>query len=140
MIITTDHPSALLAWASDRIMPGLDWEPGTRAIGVLDEAGQIRAVAAYNMFYDGCCSAHIATDGSRAWANRGVLQAWFEYPFRQCGLSRMTAPVAADNVSAQILALKMGFSFEGRQRAGFLGKDVVLLGMLRSECRWIGSE
>lgn len=138
MILTTDHQATLLDWAADRIMPGLNWEPGTKAIGVLE--GGIRAVAAFNMFYDGSCSAHIATDGSRAWANRGVLRAWFEYPFQQCNLSRMTAPIAADNIAAQILALKMGFSFDGRQRAGFLGKDVVLLGMLRSECRWIGSE
>lgn len=140
MILTTDNRGALLKWAADRTIPGMRWEPNTRAIGVLDPAGGIRAVATYNMFYDGGCHMHVASDGSRAWANRGVLRAGFEYPFVQLGLSRLTAPIPCDNVASQILALKLGFSFEGRLRGYYSGIDAIIFGMTRDECRWVGQE
>lgn len=140
MKLSIDNRDDLLTWAAQKIGTPNRWAPDTKAIGVFDDFGVLRAVSAYNMFYDGGCAAHIASDGSRTWANRGVLRAWFEYPFIQLQLNRMTAPIHADNVAAQILALKLGFGFEGRQREGVYGKDVILLGMMKHECRWIRGE
>jgi len=128
-----EHPR-YLAWAAERI--GLDrWPADSQALRVTRDE-QIKAVVVFNTFFDVSCCAHIATDGQRDWANRGVLYGIFAYPFLQLGLRRLTLPIASQNVPAQILALKLGFGFEGRLINGRADDDEILLGMLRENCIW----
>lgn len=121
-----------LVWAASIIGNGL-WPEETKGITIY-RAGQRRAVVGYNAFYDGGCSAHIASDGSRDWVSRGALYAMFAYPFEQCGLDRVSLLIGVRNINAQVFALKLGFSFDGRVR--HTGEDKILFGMLRSECIW----
>ena len=124
------------AWAAERIAGGARFGDEAVTIGV-ERGGTLCAVAIYNLFTDSSCHAHIASDGSKAWASPGVLAAIFAYPFRQCGVRRITLPIAASNRASLILAIKLGFQFEGRLIAGCGDEDEILLGMLAEDCHWI---
>lgn len=137
LTLVYDRRDDLLAWAAEKMgSPNMQWAPDTATIGVA-RGDAVCAVAAYNIFSGSGCCAHIATDGSRTWASRGILAALFAYPFIQCGLDRITLPISRKNIRSQILALKLGFSFEGRLARNHDGEDEILLGMLREECPWL---
>ena len=54
------------------------------------------------------------------------------------GLSRLRAPIASTNTSAQVVALKSGFEFEARLRASAAnGSDVILMVLEPDKCRWL---
>lgn len=81
---------------------------------------------------------HIATDGTKRWANRRFIFACFDYPFNQLKCYRVTAVVCISNSNAVKLVLKLGFKLEGRLRKAFpSGEDALLFGMLKEECRWL---
>lgn len=73
-----------------------------------------------------------------AFVTRAVICKVFWYPFVQLGLPRVSAEVEAGNTRCIRLATGMGFAIEGRKRqAGANGCDVLLLGLLRDEFRFI---
>ena len=123
-----------IAWAEERL--DCDFEPATTGISV-HLGDELRAVALYNHWSREGCMAHIVSDERKKWATRGVLYAFFAYPFIQEGRGRITLPIRADNVDAQVFALKLGFGFEGRMRNAIEGQDQIIMGMRRDECRWI---
>lgn len=129
--------SRLCVWAAERLgTPDMEWPADTKTIGI-ESDGETVAVALFNLFLgEGCC-AHIATNGARNWASRSALRALFAFPFIQVNLDRITLPIASQNITSQVLALKLGFSFEGRLRNGANGDDEIIMGMLREECPWL---
>ena len=137
--LTIDDPPSLLAWAAGRA--GMTSPPkGCKAIGVLVD-DQLSAVLAYSNFSSLNCVFYIYTDKKRCWATRPVLRMMFHYPFVQCGLGRITAFIDADNRQSMIMCLKLGFRLEGVLRGpSDTSEDVYVLGMLRSECRWLDDE
>lgn len=79
---------------------------------------------------------HVASDGSKRWLSRKFLRACFSYPFEQLGVQRVTGLVSTSNVDALKFDLHLGFVVEGRLRkAAQDGSDLLVLGMLRHECR-----
>lgn len=134
-IVYDDQPR-LLEWARQKI-PGSDWEPDVKAIGQ-EIRGEIRAVALFERFTQGDCQVHLCSDGSRRWMNRAYLVACFAYPFIQLGQRRITGLVPASNESAIRLNLHFGYVIEGRLRQAMPdGSDLLVMGMLRKECRFI---
>ena len=83
---------------------------------------------------------HIASDGSRNWLSRDFLAAMFAYPFVQLRLHRVTGLIAASNADSLRFARHIGFRDEGVMREGAPDGDMMVLGMLRRECRWIAKE
>lgn len=72
---------------------------------------------------------------------RQALAAAFYYPFVQNGLRRLTGLVEASNTDALRLNRHMGWRPEGVLReAARNGDDLIVLGMLRRECRFILSQ
>lgn len=135
--LTVDKQAELLRWAAPRV--GVEtWRADSYAMGMLGTDGRVVAVAVLNMFADGAAWVHFATDRMRNWASRGALCTFFFMAFREMGLNRLTARTTVDNIDMQILALKLGFRFEGVERNSLNGKDVVVFGMLARECGWIG--
>ncbi len=124
-----------IAWAAERI-GGVVWPRDTQALAIYD-GDELSAVTLYNMFMDASCSAHIATNGKRSWATRGMLYGIFAFPFLQLDLRRITAPIAASNKPAIINAINLGFQFEGRLIHARAHDDEIVMGMLREECIWI---
>lgn len=82
--------------------------------------------------------AHIASDGSRKWISPAFLGAIFWYPFEQLKCNRITVFVRVDNVDSQRFVEHLGFKREGQLRAACTdGSDLIIYGMLKSECRYI---
>lgn len=79
----------------------------------------------------------IAVYGEGNWATKSFLTSCFWYVFKQLNCVRCTAQVAASNVRAYRMNTRLGFQLEGIQRKGLGDEDILLLGMLRNECRWL---
>lgn len=123
-----------LKFAEDAI--GIKFGNDAKAIARIVD-GQTRAVCVYEGFCDVDCRIHIATDGSFMPINRKFLKHCFWYPFVQLKLNRITGLVPATNKRALKFDLSLGFVSEGLIRKGLPGDDLVILGMLREECRFI---
>lgn len=75
---------------------------------------------------------------SKRWATKGVLKYVFGVVFKIIGAERCSVFVSADNDKSLNMCLRLGFKQEGLLRYFRNdGKDCVLLGMLKNECRWI---
>lgn len=126
----------MVAWAEARI-PACKFRDDAKAIGVRSEAGLI-GVAVFDSFTTTGCWISIASDGSGRWLTREFIIRVFAYPFIQIGYPRLNAFVSVDNPSSMSVCEGFGFHREGVMRqAGANGEDLVMLGMLRSECRWL---
>lgn len=125
----------LLQWAQERI--GVAFRRDAYTIG-LEKDGALVAVVVYDGFSETDCNMHIASDGTRAWMNKALLLAAFAYPFTQLGLLRVTGLVPAHNADALAFDEHIGFVREGfHPKAGPGGSDLVSLGLLRDNCRFI---
>lgn len=129
----------LIPWAAKRT--GIQsFKPDATAIGQ-EKNGEIVAVVVYDGFTDADCNMHIASDGSRTWLTRELLVRAFAYPFIQLGYRRVTGLVPAGNADALRFDEHLGFKREGyHPKAGPDGGDIISLGMLRENCRFIPKE
>lgn len=137
---TTDQPR-LLRWAARRC--GIDggWLADSEAIGATDGPdGPLRIVGVLNGFHDQGAQVHVATSGAAPRPLLACVAPLFDYAFRVRGLARVTARIAVGNVAAQMVALRLGFSVEGRERAGRDGQDMAVFGLLRAEAGWLEKE
>lgn len=135
-MVTTEQDPAYFRWASDILK--VEFVPGTgcKALTNLSADGRVLGVVIYSRFTARNCEMSVASDGSGHWMTREYLRATFGYPFVQCKLQRVMAVVEANNARALALDLRLGFVQEGRLRDWFPDQDGLLLGMLRSECRY----
>lgn len=126
-----------IPWARDRIGLLRPFEQYAKAIMLLDDQ-KLLAVTVYTDYAPRNISLHIASNGSKRWLTRAFLLASFDYPFDQLGVRRVTGLVAASNPAALKFDLHLGFRVEGRMRgASEDGSDLLVLGMLRHECRYL---
>lgn len=125
----------LKAWAVERY-PDAAVEEDSHAMGY-EVDGELVVVVLYNGFTTHCCSMHVVSDGKSRWPSRGFLAAAFAYPFEQLGLHRVTAYVPAKNTAALMLDLRLGFQPEGRMVEALPDDDLIVLGMLRRNCKWL---
>lgn len=128
----------LLRWAQAG-MGGLTFRDDATTIGI-ERNGEISAVAVFDGFSHCDCNIHVNSDGSKRWLTREFLAHVFAYPFIQCGFRRVTALVPASNSDALRFDLKLGFEIEGYCRHAMPDDDIIVLGMLRENCRYIPKE
>lgn len=124
----------MIPWASEVI--GFEPRPDVKAIGWV-EHGELRAVTLFDGFSECDCNIHIATDGQPFAIRRAFIIASFMHPFVQWGLRRVTGLVPAKNARALRFDLHLGFKEEGRIRHALPDDDIIILGMLKSECVYI---
>lgn len=75
---------------------------------------------------------------SERWATKTVIRYVFGIVFHLIGAKRCSVYVRADNQKSLNMCLRLGFKQEGLIREwGYDGQDCVMLGMLKSECKWI---
>lgn len=130
-----DRQDEVKAFALEKIgLPG--FREDAVAIGLARD-GEIIAACVFECFSQCDCSVHLASDGSRRWCNREYIVRCMAYPFLQLNLRRITGLVPARNKAALNFDLAFGFKQEGYIRHGMPDDDLVLLGMLREECRWL---
>jgi RimJ/RimL family protein N-acetyltransferase len=138
--ITYGRDKECIAWAAARAGVGdvVGFDPYARAIGVVEDDGRIIAAAVFYYFEGSACRLSLASDGSRRWLTREFIVRVFAYPFVQCRLNRISCEIPVSNVEAIALCQHFGFRLEGTKRMATLtGKDVLIFGLLRDECRWL---
>jgi hypothetical protein len=123
--------SILIPWA-ERLM-GVNLGATAHAIGQ-EIDGVITGVAAFDNFSLAGCHMHMAVIGP---IHRTTLFHAFGYPFLQLNLRRVTGLVSAARPDIIALDEKLGFKREGVMRNGLPNADLVVLGMLREECRFL---
>jgi len=85
----------------------------------------------------------VAIDDKRA-LNKEVIMKSFKYPFELLECNRITCFVSSNNLLSIKLCLRLGLKLEGIMREnshctdGIKNYDLLVFGMLRSECRWTG--
>lgn len=134
------HDKAVAAWVGERV--GIkDFGPCT-AVGFVRDEDELIAGVVYNNWYyphdPGLIEATIASTSPR-WCNRATLAVIFGYVFNQVGCRRLTATTEAKNQPVRAFLCHLGFREEGVIRQGFPHDDAVVYGMLRDECRWLGT-
>lgn len=74
---------------------------------------------------------------NKKWCNKRILRLIFDFIFDKIGAERASAFVSKDNEPSINLVEKLGFVREGLLRHyRDNGKDCVVYGMLKSECKW----
>lgn len=124
----------LLAWAQERM--GMPFKFDAHCIGI-EREGELSAVVVYDNFGEVDCNIHVVSDGSGSWLTKNLLSAVFVYPFVQLGLNRVTALVPAKNTEALSFDLHLGFVREGYHPKALPDDDLISLGMLRENCRFL---
>lgn len=127
----------VLEWVGSRINEG-HFGPGAFGVG-LEEDGELIAGVVYNMYTEASICMHVAAVPGKRWMTREFLWRCFAYPFLQLNCNRVTGLVRVDNLVAQKFDEHLGFVREGLIRKGCTdGTDMILYGMLKEECRWLG--
>jgi hypothetical protein len=141
LVVTRANQQTLLAWASARLGTGGAWAWGcdADAVGVVEkDTGRIVFVMVLNAFYDDSCEIHQVSDGTAIWANRRILEILFTYAFRVRKVTRLLAIMSGDRKRALSIAIRLGFTIEGRIRASSDGKKhQVVASMFENECPWL---
>ena len=122
---------------------GMDFEANGpfKAVGILDNDGLLVAGACYHDFFNNSAMFAGAASRGRKWATKNVMRGLFAHAFIALELHRLTALVDETNTQAVKWNLKAGFVEEGRLReAGKDESDVIVFGLLKSECRWINGQ
>lgn len=131
-----DQSAAVADWVGTRIS-GIPRWGDCAAIGLAEDDRLIAGVV-YSRYFPGVMiDMSVAAEPGSRWVSRSFLRDVFRYPFVQLGLGRVQACIAADNAPSLRLCAGLGFQHEGTLRqAGEGGRDVLVFGLLRGECRW----
>lgn len=79
---------------------------------------------------------HVASFDTR-WIDKDMLWITFHYPFEQLGVQKLFGQVPSSNRKALDFNKKLGFKEEARIAGVFPDADLVVMSMLRSDCRWL---
>lgn len=123
------------AWCEQQIEHFSGWGSDPKAIGYeLD--GELRGAVVYTNYSGANVFATIAMTAP---ITKRFLFSMFWCPFVQFGVRHITCAIEASNTRSLRLCAHLGFKDEGRLRESAAGgEDVIIMGMLKSECRWIG--
>ena len=121
-------------WVGERLAI-LDWGSCT-AIGV-ERSGELIAGVVYNRYSWPDICMHVAAVEKSGWLTKRNLAVFFGYPFNQLNCKRVTALVPSKNAHALQFDLKLGFQYEGFLRDGMPDDDLIVLGMLKKDCKWL---
>ena len=133
--IIYDRTDELLEFAVGKIGIGT-FRDDAKAIGLVD-GERIIAACVFDTFSACDVNIHIASDGSRRWFSKAFGVATMAYPFIQLGMRRITGLVPAKNHDALQFDLKFGFKIEGYLDHALPDDDIIVLGLLRENCRWL---
>ena len=134
--LVIDHPIAA-DWARELFGRELfDFKRDYTSIAVVRDGGII-ACGFFNEYRGHTIDIHFAAliPGT---LRRDALCAAFGYPFLQLGVARLGTNVPEKNEACLRFVLHLGFRIEGRRRKAMAdGSDLLVLGMMREECRYL---
>lgn len=143
-MILAGERERVAAFVASRIRDmGTPPEKDYEAIGVVKD-GRIIGGVIYAEFREIAPGEHdirMHCAGEPGWLTKASLRVFFRYPFVDLRCIRVTATVARANKRALDMNRRLGFEIEGCIRDGYgTGRDGLLLGMRRRDCRWIGAK
>lgn len=106
------------------------------AIG-LERNGKPIAATIYHDYTRANILMSFAAIPGRRWLTREYLRAIFRYPFVQLGVRRVTGVIASRNSDSLRFAHKLGAKFEGTLKHALPDDDLVVMGILKEDCRWL---
>lgn len=115
--------------------------PDMKCLGwVTDDTNKLVIVVGLHGFMGGVAQIHLAFEPGWHFSPREMLRAVFDYAFNQTGREMLIGVVNSKNDSAMKMDLHLGFK-ELYRLPGMHddGGDIVLLGMKKSECRYIAA-
>ncbi len=123
---------------------GLHWSEDFRGVlHVPDEfrhqianPDQVAVAVGYNAFIGRTCCMHTVIQRPDLVSPRIVREA-FEFPFVVCGCEAVLALVDSCNEAALSFDTKLGFVEVARVPNGGTDADLIVLRMLRADCRWL---
>jgi hypothetical protein len=71
------------------------------------------------------------------WIDRDLLWFTFHYPFEQLGVRKIVSTIPSRNLQAVLFNRKLGFVEETRVRDVFPDGDLLIMSMLKQDCRWL---
>lgn len=133
--IVWSEQDRVMHFVADRIAasPFVDYS----AIG-LESGGELVAGVVFDNRHQAAIQMHVASSGGRHWMTPAYMAACFGYAFTQEKVNLIVGLVRADNVDAQRFDEHLGFKKRGQlPQACTDGTDLIVYGMLKSECRYI---
>ena len=121
-------------WLLDQIPYVESWSPGHQTIG-LERGGKLIAGVVFEHFTGHDIDVSVAVVGG--WVSHTFARAVFRYVFHQLTCRRISCEIAGQNAAMRHIAGRLGFMVEGEKRDAIPGDSLVMMGMLRSECRYI---
>jgi hypothetical protein len=129
-----DEHSRIADWCEERIPHFSGWGSEPRAVGYEIE-GELKGGVVYTNFSPGNVVASVAMDVP---FTRKFLYAIFYNPFIAWKVRHMTCMIEESNVKSLKLCTHLGFVERGRlPESAVDGEDVIILGMLKRECRYL---
>jgi hypothetical protein len=104
--------------------------------GIAVSMDDVAVAVGYNAFIGRTCCMHSVIQRPERVSPRIVREA-FEFPFLVCDCEAVLAIVDSDNDDAMRFDTKLGFKEIARVPHGGPDADLVILQMLRGECRWL---
>lgn len=139
--LTVADQASLLRWAAPRCGVRNGWLSDSQAMGATrGRDGPLKIVGVLNCFHDQGAWIHLAADGAAPRPVLGCIAPILYHAFCVLGLRRLTARIPVENVAAQMLALRAGFTVEGRERAALDSGDIAIFAMLREDAAWLHDE
>lgn len=116
-------------------LSGYQADPDTAFIGRWENDRLLGVAAIWNYDGTGCEGGWFGEPG---WLSRSFLKAVFSFVFGQLNCQRITGRIDDDNDAAIEATERLGFVVEGRLRHAHPGGDVLIYGLLKSECKFHG--
>lgn len=91
----------------------------------------------FNEFNGVNIAMHTAAVPGSGWLTRTALWHFFEYPFNQAKVRRITVPIGEGNTVAQRLVEGVGFRLETELADAHPTGSLLLYVMRRADCRWL---
>ena len=105
-------------------------------VGQMAKPEHVAVAVGYNSFIGKTCCMHTVIRRPEL-VTRHVVREAFEFPFHIAGCVAVLALVDSTNEAALNFDTRLGFKEITRIPEGGLDGDLVVLQMLRSECRWL---
>ena len=114
---------------------GVLWVPDEYALKVRDP-DDIAVAVGFNAFIGRTCCIHTVIQRPEL-LTRYMIRETFNYVYNVCGVETVLGLVDSTNHKALEFDRKLGFKELYRIPNGGIDEDLVVLGMNKSECKWI---
>jgi hypothetical protein len=104
--------------------------------GHISRMDHVAVAVGYTAFIGRTCAMHVVVQRPELLTRRMVRDA-FAYPFEVCGCEAVLALVDSDNAAALAFDRRLGFRDIVRVPHAGAQADLIILQMLRAECRWL---